>query len=409
MIQGPVLGKNSFRETNRLDIHFYFVSCGEAIKLFQYLASIDEDIMVLWNNRKKDLGPLRESRNELEHQEKRFADLGREYIERTGTARDQKYLVDGTEYDYSDSGLRNLTSSYEELIQILKTKRQNVEQGELKGLQFYSLSDDEKVSVLPMTSYPLGTSLGFGSGVGKKFDKLETKYKDKLFEISKKQREFAKGLVFGLSQIYETLDVSDKSKIVEIAKSDSKIAWRLGFVGLRFSNLTKSDQEQFIEIAVLDSAFAETFAFSISRDFSSLEENSKVMILELCKTSPKFADEFTRNTIFTRLSDQDQDLLFEIARDNDNFAYGLGLSIERFGFWRFNELKAKIEEFAKTNSEFANGLARLRRHKCFFCARPIKQDRGFYLRCWFCNHEFCDVHKTAQSHKCEHLRGKNKS
>lgn len=105
------------------DVHFYFICLDKARSLFRRIAETDEDPLLqnLWNRFEPRFRPYRRARNHLEHIEERIRPT---YLRDFGNLTDDIYTFGGERFDISRTGLGIFTDAYEELISILRTRRE---------------------------------------------------------------------------------------------------------------------------------------------------------------------------------------------------------------------------------------------------------------------------------------------
>jgi len=105
-----------------LDIHFYFVCYDKAQNLLEHLARTDGDVKLdeLWQNHKSGFKPFNDARNHLEHIETR---MNAKYLSDFGNLVGNTFTFGGESFDVSATGLKILTNAYEQVVEILRSRK----------------------------------------------------------------------------------------------------------------------------------------------------------------------------------------------------------------------------------------------------------------------------------------------
>jgi hypothetical protein len=225
------------------------------------------------------------------------------------------------------------------------------------GDQILILNEDirEKIWKIADESTINGETLRYWLSIiiGRNFPSL--KYKDKINFLRKCRRDgsMGSGLAAGLGEKYHLIPSEDvRKKIFEIARENTDFAEKLGYsLSHNFSYMNEGIQEKILEIDMIDK-FTSNLAKGIGQDYLYVNEKIKRKIWEKVEVDKEFASSMGDRIcdILNVLGKEEQEYIFSIVEKNSSFAAGFGYNLGyKYAFLR-KDIQEKIFTLITTNN-----------------------------------------------------------
>src|SRR5918996_839528 len=237
--------------------------------------------------------------------------------------------------------------------------------GESLGKSFEDLDGEIRVDIL---SKRINQSLLFARGLGESlsnnFNKLSKPLQDEIFQISLRENNynFQRGLGAGLGRKFRYLEADVQKRLLDLASKHIALAIGLGY-GLAFnftsSSVPKEFQNDIMGFAKENAEITRGLGMGLGQNYPFLNKMLQSEILRWTEKDPRleFGFAYQLSFLYTSLTEEHQNLIFNRVEWNSEFAYGSG-----FGFGVvYTYLPENIQQrllldLAKRNIRLAIGL-----------------------------------------------------
>src|ERR671919_1333516 len=237
--------------------------------------------------------------------------------------------------------------------------------GESLGKSFEDLDGEIRVDIL---SKRINQSLLFARGLGESlsnnFNKLSKPLQDEIFQISLRENNynFQRGLGAGLGRKFRYLEADVQKRLLDLASKHIALAIGLGY-GLAFnftsSSVPKEFQNDIMGFAKENAEITRGLGMGLGQNYPFLNKMLQSEILRWTEKDPRleFGFAYQLSFLYTSLTEEHQNLIFNRVEWNSEFAYGSGFGFGVvYTYLPENIRQRLLLDLAKRNIRLAIGL-----------------------------------------------------